>query len=266
MHRWSPLLVIIVIILVAGTSFAWQRRARPFWYEDSVAPVPPDANEKTEFTFARLRYPSVRARGMWAMRGSWSTDYPKADRQFLQGVRRLSRIHARSMEQVVDLFGDEVYRYPFLYAVEPGHWNLPADQAAKLREYLLRGGFLMTDDFHGTVEWEIFTASFDRVFPDRPVVDISNHDAIFHVLYDLDERYQVPGIVMFETGHTYEYDGYEPQWRAVYDDRGRVLAAICHNMDLGDAWEWADMPQYPERYAALAYRVGINYIIYSMTH
>ena len=108
--------------------------------------------------------------------------------------------------------------------------------------------------------------SLSKVFPDRPVVDIENSDAIFHVLYDLDERTQVPGVATFGTGRNYEYDGVEPKWRGVYDDKGRIMIAICHNMDLGDAWEWADNPNYPEKYASLAYRIGINYIIYSMTH
>lgn len=258
----------LLLCLAWGGLFALQqRRFRPFSYgRGEPAPIPPDANEKTEFYFARLRYPSVRYGGYWGFRGSWSTDYPKADRQFLQGVRRLTRIHSRSVEVVVDLDGDDIFNYPFIYAVEVGHWNLTDEQAKKLREYLLRGGFLMTDDFHGTWEWEIFMSSMSRVFPDRPVVDIDNKDAIFHVLYDLDERFQVPGIVMFSTGLTYEQDGVEPRWRGIYDDHGRLMVAICHNMDLGDAWEWADLPEYPERYASLAYRVGINYIIYATTH
>ena len=167
---------------------------------------------------------------------------------------------------MVDLDGDDIFNYPWLYAVEVGHWNLSDAQAAKLREYLLRGGFLMVDDFHGSWEWDIFQSSLNKVFPDRPVVDIPNKDAVFHVLYDLDERFQVPGIVMFSTGLSYEQDGVEAQWRGIYDDRERLMVAICHNMDLGDAWEWADWPRYPERYASLAYRVGINYIIYAMTH
>jgi hypothetical protein len=108
--------------------------------------------------------------------------------------------------------------------------------------------------------------SMVKVFPDRPVVDIENDDPIFHVLYNLDERFQVPGIATFGTGVTYEYDGVEPKWRAIYDDKGRIMVAICHNMDLGDAWEHADWPEYPERYSSLAYRTGINYIIYAMTH
>ncbi len=97
-------------------------------------------------------------------------------------------------------------------------------------------------------------------------MDLENRDAIFHVLYDLDERFQVPGVHVVRSGRTYEQDGVEPRWRGIYDDKGRIMVAICHNMDVGDAWEWADSPAYPERYASLAYRIGVNYIIYSMTH
>jgi hypothetical protein len=233
--------------------------------EDNPAPFPPDGHEKTEFAFARLMYPSI-GRGYWGWRGSWTTDYPKADRQFVQGVRRLTRIHTRSVEEVVDLDTDKIYDWPFVYAVEVGHWDLSDQQAAKLRDFLLRGGFLMVDDFHGTYEWDVFLASIQRVFPERPIVEIPNEDEIFHVVYDLDERFQVPGIQYFYSGRPYEQDGIEPRWRAIYDDKGRILVAICHNMDLGDAWEWADLPRYPERWASLAYRIGINYILYAMTH
>lgn len=261
---------LVVLGLFAWTLLQAQRGRfyRPMEDED-MAP-PPDANEKTEWAFARLRYPSYnygRAPSIiWYMRGNWTIDWPKADRHFVQGVRRLTRIHARSMEQIVDLDSDEIYNWPWIYAVEVGHWELTDAQAKKLRDYLLRGGFLMTDDFHGTFEWDVFMKSMVKVFPDRPVVDIENDDPIFHVLYNLDERFQVPGIATFGTGVTYEYDGVEPKWRAIYDDKGRIMVAICHNMDLGDAWEHADWPEYPERYSSLAYRTGINYIIYAMTH
>ena len=258
----------ILLLMAWGTLLAFQRRLRDFPFRDSEYDVtPPDGNEKTEYSFARLRYPSFRSgNSWWQMRGHWAIDYPKADRQFVQGVRRLTRLNVRSIEQVVDLEGDEIFDYPWIYVVEPGHWDLTDKQCQKLRDYLLRGGFLMTDDFHGTMEWEIFMASLRRVFPDRAVVDIDNKDPIFHVLYDLDERFQVPGIVNYPFQQTFEYDGVEAKWRAVYDDRNRIMVAICHNMDLGDAWEWADSPHYPEKYASMAYRVGINYIIYSMTH
>lgn len=260
-------LTIISGALLLGVSLlAFQGRFGRFRGEvdNDDAPFPPDGNEKTEFVFARLRYPSVRF--AWGFRGNWATDYWKADRQFVQGVRRLTRIHTRSVEQVVDLDSDEIYNWPWVYAVEVGHWDLTDAQCKRLRDYLLRGGFLMVDDFHGTWEWETFMASMSRVFPDRPVVDLDSKDPIFHVLYDLDERFQVPGIQYWYSGRLYEKDGIEPRWRAIYDDKGRVMVAICHNMDLGDAWEWADHPRYPEPYASLAYRIGINYIIYAMTH
>ncbi len=257
---------LVLAFAVISVTYA-QRGRRSFDDEDGPIINPPDANEKTEFTFARLRYPSGRSGGgYWGIRGSWSTDYPKADRQFVQGLRRLSRVHVRSVEEVVDLDTDEIFNHPWIYAVEVGHWDLNEKQAAKLREYLLKGGFLMVDDFHGSIEWELFTASLSRVFPDRPVIDLQNKEPVFHVLYDLDERFQIPGIVMFYSGQTWEQDGVEGKWRGVFDDQGRLMVGICHNMDIGDAWEHADMPRYPEHYASLAYRIGINYIMYAMTH
>ena len=252
-------------LVAVSAALAWQRVPRRFLEEKEV-PIPPDAREVKEFYFSRLRYQNFPGTGMWAARGNWAVDSPKADRQFMMGVRRLTRIDNRIMERVVDLVSDDVFLEPWLYAVESGHWDLPESQARKLREYLDRGGFLMTDDFHGTYEWSVMMASMRRVFPDREPVDLPNDDPIFHVLYDLSERVQVPGVVMFYTGHTYEYDGFEPKWRAIRDNQGRIVVAICHNQDNGDAWEWADAPEYPERYASQAYRLGINYIIYSMTH
>ena len=257
---------ILVSLAVCGcfTAIYAQRQYMPFNDdEESPAPMPPDAGEKTEWAFARLIYPSGR---FYGLAGYWTIDSPKADRQFSQGVRRLTRIHTRSKEEFVSLDGDDVFRWPWLYAVETGHWALTDANCKKLREYLLRGGFLMTDDFHGTDEWEVFLNGMSRIFPDRPIVEIDNQDPIFHVLYDLDERVQVPGIVNYPFHQTYEKDGRIPHWRAIYDDKGRIMVAICFNQDNGDAWEWADSPHYPEKFTSQAYRVGINYIIYSMTH
>jgi hypothetical protein len=256
----------LVLILFLATLLA-QRGFRGYRYEeDNPAAIPADADEKTEWAFARLRYPSGRRGRRWGG-GSWATDYPKADRQFVQGVRRLTRIHTKSVEQVIDLDDEtEIFRWPWVYAVEVGHWDLTDRQCQMIREYLTRGGFLMVDDYHGTQEWEVFMASMGRIFPDRPIVEIENRDAIFHVLYDLDEKIQVAGTSPLSRGMTYEYDGVLPHWRGIYDDRGRIMVAMCFNQDNGDAWEWADSPRYPEEMASQAYRVGINYIIYSMTH
>jgi len=236
-------------------------------------PIPPDYQDKAEWVFARLMYPAIPVRGLrgnrdWQHgRANWTIDYPRSDRHLSAAVRRLTRIHARSVEQCVNLDdGDEVYHWPFLYAVEVGYWQLTDSQVAKLRDYLLRGGFFMCDDFHGTSEWEVFNASMKKVFPDRPIVDLANSDQIFHTIYDLDDRYQVPGQQFVYTGRTYEQDGFKADWKGIYDDKGRLMVAICHNMDLGDSWEHADNPEYPAKYSDLGLRIGVNYIVYAMTH
>ena len=238
---------------------------------------PYDANEKAEYYWSRLRYTSRAGRfGSYGGDyggyrygfggGSWSTDYPKADRQMLLALRRLTRVETRSTEQVVDLDSDDIFDYPWIYAVQVQNWTFSDAQAKRLREYLLKGGFLMVDDFHGTDDWERFMEGMRIVFPDRAVEDLDNKDEIFHVLYDLDDRFQVPGEQYVNTGRTYEKDGYVAKWRAIRDDKCRIVVAICHNMHLGDAWEWADSPEYPERFASMAFRVALNYIIYGMTH
>jgi hypothetical protein len=247
-------------------------REYPGWEYENF-PLPSDYQVPGEWTFARLMYPSVRFSDRpynpyWQLGATnWTIDYPRSDRHLSQAVRRLTRVQARSVEQPVNLDdGDDAYNWPWLYGVEVGHWDLTDQQAAKMRDFLLRGGFFMCDDFHGTQEWGVFIASMQRVFPDRPIVDIDNSDPIFHTIFDLDDRYQVPGEQFVYTHRVAEKDGFEARWRGIYDDKGRLMVAICHNMDLGDSWEHADNPRYPERFSALGIRIGVNYIVYAMTH
>jgi hypothetical protein len=216
-----------------------------------------------EFEFARLYYDD-RGRGWQG--GSWQVDYPDAEYFFSKGVSRLTRVEMGQDGVIVRLIEDDLFDYPFLYAVEVGYWQLSDLEAERLREYLLRGGFLMVDDFHGTRQYLGFTDSMNRVFPNRPIVDIQDSDEVLHVLYSVDERIQIPGIVSIMRGTTYEEDGDTPIWRGIYDDDGRLMVAINHNMDLGDAWEHADDPDYPQPMTALALRFAVNYVIYAMTH
>jgi hypothetical protein len=239
-------------------------------------PLPANYDRPAEWTFARLMYPTIpegydghgALAGDWTEGGTgWTMDYPRADRHLAEMVARLTTIDARPVEQPVNLNdGDDVFNWPWLYAVEVGHWDLTDAQAAKLREYLLRGGFLMVDDFHGSWEWSVFLRSIRRVFPTRPIVDIPNDDPIFHIYRDLTHRIQIPGAQFIRTGRTYENDGVEPHWRAIYDDKKRVMVAICHDMDLGDSVENADEPAYPEQYSAMGMTIFFNYIFYAMTH
>jgi Domain of unknown function (DUF4159) len=230
-------------------------------------PLPPDWKQPAEFTRARLKYPDVMNFGM-GRDVYWTMDYPRSDRHLLQGIRRLTRVDTRSVEQVIEFDQtDDAYNWPFLYAVEVGHWRLTDLQVRQFREFIDRGGFFMCDDFHGTQEWAVFTDSMNKVFPDHQIVELDNKDNVFHSVFDLNDRFQVPGWNAWIEGHqTYEKDGYEPRWRGIYDNKGRLVVVICHNMDLGDAWEHSDDPEYPEKFASLAYRIAMNYVIYDLSH
>lgn len=236
--------------------------------------LPADWQDKTEWVFARLMYPPSRYRrgffyggGNWTEgMSAWTQDYPRADRHFAPAVRRLTRIHVRSVEQPVNLDDGEAYDWPWLYAVQTGSWKLTDSQAAALREFLLRGGFLMCDDFWGDGEWEVFMESMSRVLPGHPVVDLPDSDPIFHTVYDLNDRYQVASRGSVNRGRTDKCYPCPPRWRGIYDDKGRIMVAITFESDVGDSWEWADDPTYPEKFAALGIRIGVNYIVYDMTH
>jgi Domain of unknown function (DUF4159) len=265
-------------IALAGAIFGVLYAQRPFRVYPSVegydrTPLPDDWQKKGEWTFARLMFPGgpldgYRGRfdGDWREGLTlWTQDYPKADRMLASAMRRLTRIDVRSVEQAVSLDdGDEVYNYPWVYAVQVGEWGLTDAECAKLRDYLLRGGFFFADDFHGSEEEAYFYATMKRVFPDRRIVDIPDNDAIFHIIYDLDDRFRIPGAEHLATG--YKKDGRVARWEGIYDDKGRIMVAIMLNSDTGDSWEWADTPRYPLQYSQLGLRIGVNYTVYAMTH
>lgn len=261
-------------LAVVGAVYAFQLPFRQYpGVEYANFELTQDYQEKTEWAFARLMFPpgendGYRGRfdGDWRLGLSlWTQDYPRADRHFSQAVRRLTRLHTRSVEQPVSLDdGDDVYNWPWLYAVQVGEWGITNEQTKKLRDYLLRGGFFMADDFHGTYEWEVFEERMKHVFPDHPIVEIQDQEAIFHTVYNIDNKYQVPGAAHLRLG--YKNNGIGAHWRGIYDDKGRIMVAISYNSDLGDAWEWADDPDYPEKFSDLAIRLGVNYIVYAMTH
>ena len=225
---------------------------------------------EAEFHMARLIHGAGGGyRGGYG-RPWWAIDYPAAEYHFTRGLRRLTRLDVADDSIFLQTIDDRIFDYPWLFAQQVGRWQLSVAETDRLREYLLRGGFLIVDDFHGAYEWTVFTDVIRRVFPDKPIVDIPDTDALLHVLYDLDQRTQIPG-----RRHLYrgpggqvlaQLPGGPPQWRGIYDDEERLLVAINYNMDMGDAWEHADDPVYPEPMTALAYRFGINYVIYAMTH
>lgn len=265
-------------LLCIGTLLAVQKPFRQYpGVEYSSFETPNDWKDPGEFIFARMMFPGggpeidgyyPRFQGNWREGMSlWTQDYPRADRHFALALRRLTRVHVRSVEQPVNLDENEQYDLPWLYAVQVGEWGPTRRQCEELREYLLRGGFFVADDFHGNYERQVFLATMKLVFPDREVVEIPEDDSILHTVYDLKDRIQVPGEAHIRAGCKNCGDGGRgAHWQAIYDDHGRVMIAISYNSDLGDAWEWADAPHYPENASSSAIRLGVNYVVYAMTH
>ncbi len=226
---------------------------------DSVAPPPGRA-----FYFTRAVYSDIDRR---TFRGWWSVDYPKADRQFVIGLKRLTGIDAYDLENPIRLDDPALRRYPLVYAVEVGHMSLTEPEVLGLRSYLLAGGLLLVDDFWGSWEWANFESQMARVLPGYPVIDLPSDHPLLHVFYDVEHVVQVPNVGLGRRGgHTWEKDGYRPALRGIVDRDGHLLVVINWNSDLGDAWEWAEDPFYPLRFSNFAYQLGINMIVYGMSH
>lgn len=247
-----------VLLLIAGLALAQD----PWSREGTIST---DLNSYAEFAFTRIIFKS----GYQPLPGPGNTawrDWPEADMHFIRGVRRLTAVDIEDQSRAIRLTDEQLFDRPWIYAVEVGTWQLTQDEVDSLREYLLRGGFLVVDDFHGTVQWAGFMRSMQKVFPDRSIVDVSQEDSIMSMHFDVDHSEPIPGLMAVRYGYTYEHDGYTPSWKGIYDDEGRLMVIINFNVDLGDAWELADEGWYPERYTSAAYRYGVNYVLYSLTH
>jgi len=185
-------------------------------------------------------------------------------------LRRYTRTNVRGVEQPVNLDdGDDAFYWPFMVVGLASAWQLTDAQAVKLREYLLRGGFLFCDSFYGDRNWAAFAESLKRVFPDRPIVDLTDDHPVFHAAFDLPRMTaaQISNMnSLMAGGPGYLSGGRTPHWRGISDDSGRLMVLIAFNNDVADAWQWADDPRYPAEQANLALRLGANIAVYAMTH
>jgi len=261
--------VLAVAVLVQSDPAMAQRYSSSYCFGPGRTTSDNDpAQPEAEFHMARLMYTDASGRVQGGWRPWWAIDWPEAECHITRGLQRLTRLDVADDSFHTRAFDDRIFDFPWLFAQQVGHWYLSDTETAQLREYLLRGGFLVVDDFHGDYEWSVFTESIFRVLPDRQIVEIPETDALLHILYDLDQRTQIPGHrhLRWGAGNVAARMQGPPHWRGIYDDDGRLMVAINFNMDMGDAWEHADDPTYPEPMTALAYRFGINYIIYAMTH
>ena len=281
MNRRSVTSLLLAVVVGAGALLLPRAEAvaqipfreyPSFEGDDAAAPIPPDWNIPAEFVVGRLMYPGGRfgfGGSDWTHGGtSWTDDYPKGDRIFIGMLRRFTRTNVRGVEQPInpDNVGDPFY-FPFMVVGLAQAWQLTDSQAATIREYLLRGGFLFCDSFFGERNWTTFEESLKRVFPDRPIIDMSDDHPIFHVVFDLPEmtKVQIPNAGAVRWGGGFGMRG-TPRWRGVEDEHGRLVILIAYNNDVMDGWQWADEPRYPGNLANLALRLGVNVAMYSMTH
>ena len=223
---------------------------------------PPDARRKGEFTTGRLRYRSPMDGRFYSR---WGIDANKGDRLFINLTSRLTRVDASPIESIVDIGSDEIFNYPWMVAISAGDWQLTPEESARLKEYFARGGFLLVDDFHNEREWARFMYGLREADPSLQAEELADYDPAFHTVYDLTHRFRVPGANVVN-GSQIERGGVVPHWRAIRDAKGRMIIALNFNQDMGDGWEFADDPQYPEKYSSMAIRLGIDYLVYAMTH
>jgi hypothetical protein len=231
----------------------------PMWPENS-------AFRHDVFTFARVRYTS--ARDVWGQ-PQWSVDYPDSDMNLSYRLKELTSLEVNPVPVIVDLDSDEIFEYPFLYLIEPGQMQLTDAEIGHFRQYTDRGGFVMIDDFWGEQEWAVFESEMARVFPEREIIDLPLEHEIFNLVYQLREKPMIPSIGHFRMGYDSDrWDAQEAHYRAILDDAGRIMVMICHNTDLGDGWEReGEMTEYFEMYSErYAYPLGINIVMYAMTH
>ena len=247
--------------------------------------VPPGFRNDT-FTFARVNYHSNR------YSDSWATDYPDSDLNLSARLQVFTTFKTNPTPVVVKLTDPTLFDYPFIYMVEVATLEFEEDDIPALRRYLLNGGFLMVDNFFGATAWENFHKQMQRVFPDRQPRELDISHQIFHIVFDLKDKPQIPKITNWarhqQNGFSPIYpDTTGPHYWAYFDDKGRMMALICHNTDLGNGWSRELSPaklignitlqegsesdlendryfhEFSEQYA---YPMAINILFYALTH
>jgi hypothetical protein len=269
----------VTAIVLFSTAVIAQRW---LWRNDGV--MPEDRNgvprwnidpkfKRDVFTFVRVRYDSYGRRYRRRGGGDWSTDFPDSDLNFSLRLQELTSLQVNPDPLILELTDPKIFEYPFLYMIEPGRLYFHEPEIVALRKYLLNGGFLMVDDFWGENEWQNFRTQILQVFPNREPQEVPLSHEIFHCVYDLQEKPQVPSIHgPWQDGYTWEWrpesDTSIPYYKAIYDDNGRMMVFICHNTDLGDGWEReGENKEYFQEFSVKkSYPMGINIVVYAMTH
>ena len=211
------------------------------------APPQADPNDPNLFQFVRIRYNgyvTFLSSQRWGP-PPWAHDYPRAERNLLQILQEITSLQTTSDSYLVlDLDDPEIMSYPFLYVSEPGYWKITDEESVNFRQYLLRGGFVVFDDFRGESEWKNLTDNMQKVWPESSFQLLTADHPVFHCFYDIDNLDMIPP----------------------FDEHNRLVAVANYNNDIGDYWEWADDSLTPIDLSNEAFKFGVNYIIYGTTH
>jgi Domain of unknown function (DUF4159) len=224
-----------------------------------------------EWTFVRIRYtPLPEASQGFVVSPwdeSWGIDGPAAEQNLSRRIKMVTSIQVHD-PVTIKLTDKRLWDYAWIYFVEPGTMKLLDEEVPILREFLLRGGTATFDDFHGPAEWVTAQNTLKRVFPDRQIIELEPPHPIFDAFYHVTAYPQIAGLGSFFAGRTWEKGGFIPHLRGILDDNGRPMVLINWNTDMGDGWEWSNAEDYPGyiKFTTEAYRMGINEIVYSLTH
>jgi hypothetical protein len=213
------------------------------------------------WAFVRLRYPTGFGGGGLGNGGPpWSHDYPDGEMHFTQILRFVTNFDAREdTTQIMTLDDPELCKYPIAYMAEPGYWTVTDKEAEAFRKYLQKGGFVIFDDFH-TQDWPYFEAAMKKVLPDAKIVDLDVSHPLFHSFFEVESFDQVP--------QAYN-EGGRPIFRGIFEDndpKKRLLAIINYQVDISEYWEISQTGFYPIAESNQAYQIGVNWILYGLTH
>ena len=270
MRRRTVAVLVPIVLLVA--SLAWAQFRRIDSNIDAHLARPESFDGRFHYCRAVYRQ-NPRGDG-----GSWLTDYPLADIDLSIRVSELTKIAVsfngpgQPNHLIVRLTDDELFQCPVIIMQEVGRLLFSAEDAAQLRTYLLKGGFLWVDDFWGSYAWDVWESEIRKVFPatDYPIVDLPSSHPLFHTMFDLTGVPQIPGIGTWLSGRGTSERGADSavvHARAIADAQGRVMVFMTHNTDVSDSWEReGEDPQYFYQFSINGYRVAVNALLYAMTH
>jgi len=258
----APLLsaVLAASLVIAAVENSGAAPQFPFGrYFSAPEPEIPHFKYDGRFALARLKYET--GPGGYYYRGlpAWAHGWPRAEENLMRILDAITTIHPHQDETVVVALDDaELDKYPVAYMAEAGYWTMNAREAAGLRNYLLKGGFVIFDDFDGDDQWSNMAAQMARALPEHQFIDITPEHPIFHTFFDVMDLY-VPNEVVRRT----------PVYRAIFENNDpsrRMIALANYNNDIAEYWEWSAEGLFDPDPVNNAYRLGVNYILYAMTH